>query len=118
MNPDHEAVFERTCWAVRAATAPGVLPESGAIAVPHIYSFEPDQTSLEDFKPDIYFNISDVIKQKKAAMDAVATQGGYMGPRYVDRARFRASLLNMMEDAEYAEAYVQCFAYEGDGFPR
>ena len=41
-----------------------------------------------------------------------------MGPRYVDRARFRASLLNMMEDAEYAEAYVQYFAYEGDGFPR
>ncbi|MCY4072373.1 MAG: hypothetical protein OXG60_13840 [Chloroflexi bacterium] len=46
------------------------------------------------------------------------SQVGYMGPRYVDRARFRASLLNMMEDAEYAEAYVQYFAYEGDGFPR
>ena len=118
MNPDHEAVFELTRWAVRAATVSGVLPESGAIAVPHIYSFEPDQASLENFKPDVYIDISDVIEKKKAAMDAIATQVGYMGPRYVDRARFRASLLNMMEEAEYAEAYVQYFAYEGDGFPR
>ena len=118
MNPDHEAAFELTRWAVRASTVNGVLPDIPRLTVvPQIYSFESDQTSLDEFHPNVYIDISDVIDTKLNAMKAVATQFSAMGQRYMDRAAFRASLIENIPDVKYAEAFYQHMPFEGQWLP-
>ena len=118
MNPDHEAAFELTRWVVRASTVNGVLPETTPLSViPQIYSFESDQSSLDEFHPNVYIDISDVIDTKMKAMQAVATQYAAMGQRYMDRAAYRASMIENLPDVKYAEAFYQHMPFEGYWLP-
>lgn len=116
-NPDHEAVHQLTRWAARAATVNGVLPNLPMLTyIPQIFSFESDQPTLDRFTPDIYIDISDVINDKLQAMACVKSQFDDMCDRYMDRARFRASMMKNTH-CEFAEAFVRQYPYEGNHLP-
>lgn len=118
-NPDHEAVFQFTRWALRAATVPGVLPETEVFPQPQFYSYESDQSTLDEFRPNIYIDISDVIETKIAASKLVPTQYGAMGQRYVERADFRAKQIDgfALVEPTYSEAFRQHFPLNTEFFP-
>lgn len=116
-NPDHEAVHQLTRWAARAATVNGVLPDMPMLTyVPKIFSFESDQPTLDRFDPDIYIDISGEIDEKREAMARVESQFDDMCDRYMDRARFRASMMKN-HHCQFAEAFVSQYPYEGDFLP-
>ena len=118
-NPDHEAVFQFTRWALRAATVPGVLPEIDIFPQPQFYSFESDQSTLDEFRPNIYIDITDVIEVKIAASQRVPTQYGAMGQRYVERADFRAKQIDSfaISEPKYSEGFRQHYPLNTEFFP-
>jgi 4-oxalomesaconate hydratase len=117
-NPDHESAHQLTRWAVRAASVKGVFPKLPALEFPpQIFAFEPDQCSLDQFLPDTYIDVSDVIDLKQSAMEAIASQSADMVERYLDRAAFRASLMRNIPGVKFAEGFVRHHPYEGIEIP-
>ena len=116
-DPDHESVHQLTRWAARSATVNGVLPDLPMLTyVPQIFAFEPDRPTLDRFTPDVYVDVTDTNEQKKEAMACVPSQLEDRCERYMDRARFRASMMKNLA-SQYAEAFVRQYPFEGDRLP-
>lgn len=116
-DPDHESVHQLTRWAARSATVNGVLPDLPMLTyVPQIFAFEPDRPTLDRFTPDVYVDVTDTNEQKKEAMACVPWQFEDRCERYMDRPRFRASIMKNLA-SQYAEAFVRQCPFEGDRLP-
>lgn len=111
LNPDHAEAFKLTMLGIRGANVHGIVPELPIIPLPALYSYESDQCAMDEFNPTIYVNVDPVHDVKVKAMESVQSQAKELAQRYVDRARFRASLGRTFGFGHvvHAEAFTQHF---------
>ncbi|WP_199912296.1 MULTISPECIES: PIG-L deacetylase family protein [unclassified Lysinibacillus] len=116
-NPDHEAVSKFVFDAAVLSTSNGVRIEGTTTAKQaKLFGFEPHQSEISSFNPDVILDISDVFEQKKAAMNCFKAQGhlisyyGYKAELRGNHAR-RCSGNN---DYKQAEAFSRFFPLVGE----
>ena len=115
-NGDHPVAGEIACRARVLAQAPGVHPGDGrVIGAPPVFYFEPHQSEVCGFVPDVLLDVSPVWERKREAMDVLAAQG-HLQEYYSDLGRRRGTQArrnsgpNLGLAAEtYAEAYMRVF---------
>jgi 4-oxalomesaconate hydratase len=67
----------------------GVLPEpSEVLGAPPVFCFEPHQSEVSDFRPDVLLDITDVWQRKVDAMNSLGAQG-HLVEYYTDLGRRR-----------------------------
>ena len=76
------------------------------IGAPQVYSFEPHQSELSDFKPDTLLDISDVWDKKWQAIQCIESQP-LMWDYYKNVAMQRGAIGRWRP--KYAEAYQRVF---------
>lgn len=75
-NPDHEAVSKFVFDASVLSTSNGVrLEGTKTVKQAKIFGFEPHQSEISSFNPDVILDISDVYEKKQAAMQCFKAQG-------------------------------------------
>lgn len=116
-NPDHEraSVFVRE--ASVQAISNGVRIEGHPTAPqPGIFGFEPHQTEICDFHPEVMIDITETYEQKVAAMEVFKAQK-HLIAYYTDRAKMRGNHARRSSgnhQIRYAEAFSRFFPYVGD----
>lgn len=118
LNPDHTAANHAVMAALRSAQVYGVYPEKPVVTTTNIYMFEPDQPELAGFNPDYFIDITDVMDQKIAAMQVVASQQ-HLLKNYTNRAEYRSYLAKRLAcdpGIRYAEAFVRFMPQVGKFF--
>lgn len=106
-NPDHPIAFQATANARLMAGVPGVQPETKALPPSRMFAFEPHQTELSNFKPEILVDITAQMDKKLAAMREVPTQA-YLADFHLHLAESRgyhARRNGSNPDIKYAEAF-------------
>lgn len=73
-NLDHPMANHLAMKARILAQAPGVKPGETVIGAPPVFCFEPHQTEMCGFKPDLLLDITDVWERKLEAMHKMAGQ--------------------------------------------
>lgn len=73
-NGDHATAFRLATTARVLAQAPGVRPGEQVIGAPPVFCFEPHQTEVCDFRPDLLLDITAVWERKWQAMQAMVGQ--------------------------------------------
>ncbi len=73
-NPDHPKAAEIALQARVLAQAPGVPGPGEVIGAPPVFCFEPHQSEVCGFVPDVLLDITPVWQTKLAAMNALAAQ--------------------------------------------
>jgi 4-oxalomesaconate hydratase len=73
-NHDHPMAFQIATKARVLAQAPGVKPGGDVLGAPPVFCFEPHQTEVSGFKPDLLLDITEVWERKLEAMHAMAGQ--------------------------------------------
>lgn len=118
-NPDHEAVSKFVFDASVLSTSNGVRLEGTETAKQaKLFGFEPHQSEISKFHPDVLFDITDVYEQKKQAMACFKAQQhliqyyGYKAELRGNHAR-RCSGNNRYKQAE---AFSRFFPYVGSEF--
>jgi 4-oxalomesaconate hydratase len=112
-NLDHARTHTMALEARMIAIAPG----HGAdyIAAPQVYCFEPHQSELCDFKPNVLLDISEVWDAKRAAMEAMPVQRSLWD--YYDRLALQRGAhagRRVGRSVSRAEAYQQMFPRTAD----
>ena len=116
-NPDHGTVFPYVNASLEAATGQGIVAEGTApIERAPIFCFEPHASEANDFKPNLFVDITDVIEIKKAAM-ATFELKAKLAEGYVNRASYRAVNAGSFgrKGCQYAEAYQAVYPIAPDG---
>lgn len=118
-NPDHELVSKFVFDAAVLSTSNGVRLEGTTTAKQaKLFGFEPHQSEISDFNPDVILDITDVYEQKQAAMNCFHAQQhliqyyGYKAELRGNHAR-RCSGNN---DYKQAESFSRFFPYVGSEF--
>jgi 4-oxalomesaconate hydratase len=118
-NPDHETVSKCVFDASVLSTSNGVQLEGTTTAnQAQIFGFEPHQTEISDFKPDVLIDITDTYDQKKAAMNCFRAQR-HLIDYYGGKAPFRGNQARRCSGNKkivYAEAFSRFFPYVGGEF--
>lgn len=116
LNPDHETVHRFVFDASVLSTSNGVRFEGTETAVQaSIFGFEPHQSEISDFKPEVIIDITEVYQQKQAAMNCYKAQK-HLIDYYAAKAQMRgnhARRLSGNKDYQYAEAFTRFFPYVG-----
>lgn len=73
-NCDHPVAFQLAMKARILAQAAGVKPGGAVLGAPPVFCFEPHQTEMSGFRPDLLLDITDVWERKLEAMHAMAGQ--------------------------------------------
>ncbi len=73
-NMDHGVAFQLATRSRVLAQAPGVRPGSAPIGAPPVFCFEPHQTEMSGFKPDLLLDITPCWERKHDAMRAMKGQ--------------------------------------------
>ena len=117
LNADHDNAHRAVIEATRSANVAGVFPEKPELKRLNVYMFEPDQPDVCGFLPDTYIDISDVMEDKRKAMELVVSQN-YIAPGYINRAEYRGFLAKRVSayPVQYAEAFVRMMPYVGTKF--
>ncbi len=118
LNFDHPVAANIVLNAVRCAKVSGVFPEIEPLRNVGIYMFEPAQPEFVGFNPNIYIDITDVMEQKCAAMEAISAQE-YLISTYRLRANYRGELARKIvhnKKIEFAEAFCRFYPYVGNEF--
>ena len=87
-NMDHPKAAEIALHARVLAQAPGVAGPGEVIGAPPVFAFEPHQSEVCGFVPNVLLDISDVWEKKVAAMNALGAQG-HLVEYYTDLGRRR-----------------------------
>lgn len=87
-NGDHEAACRLALQARVLAQAPGVHPGEPVLGAPPVFFFEPHQTEMCQFRPDVLVDITEVWERKRAAMETMAAQE-HLWDYYTDVAKRR-----------------------------
>jgi 4-oxalomesaconate hydratase len=91
-NPDHPMAFQLATKARVLAQAPGVDPGGTPLGAPPVFCFEPHQSEMCDFKPDLLLDITDVWERKLQAMHMMVGQE-HLWDYYTDVASRRGTQL-------------------------
>lgn len=73
-NGDHPAAARMTMQARVLAQAPGYPAEGDPLGAPPVFLFEPHQSEMCDFKPDVLLDITSVFDKKRQAMECMPAQ--------------------------------------------
>ena len=118
-NPDHEEVakyvFKSSVLSISAGVRTEGLPH---IKQTKIFGFEPHQTEISSFTPDVIIDITETFDQKVEAMNCFKTQT-HLIRYYTERANMRgnhARRVSGISDYKYAEAFSRFFPYVGSEF--
>jgi 4-oxalomesaconate hydratase len=115
-NPDHETVSKYVFEASVLSTSNGVRIEGYPTAKQaRIFGFEPHQSEISDFKPDVIIDITEVYEQKEAAMNCFKAQQ-HLIDYYGAKAKLRgnhARRCSGNNQYKYAEAFSRFFPYVG-----
>jgi 4-oxalomesaconate hydratase len=115
-NMDHPKAAEIALQARVLAQAPGVLPGEGdVLGAPPMFSFEPHQSEVCGFKPDVLLDITPVWEVKVAAMRALGAQG-HLVEYYTDLGQRRGTQAKRnsgpnlgLPSNTFAEAYQRIY---------
>jgi 4-oxalomesaconate hydratase len=103
-NPDHETVSKFVFDASVLSTSNGVrLEGTERTKQASIFGFEPHQSEISDFKPEVIIDITETYKQKQAAMNCFKAQN-------------HARRCSGNNEYKYAEAFSRFFPYVGGEF--
>jgi 4-oxalomesaconate hydratase len=115
-NPDHESVSRFVFEASVLSISNGVRIEGYPTAKQAgIYGFEPHQTEICDFKPEVIIDITETYEQKVAAMQVFKAQK-HLIDYYTERAKMRgnhARRCSGNNQYQYAETFSRFFPYAG-----
>jgi 4-oxalomesaconate hydratase len=118
-NPDHETVSQFVFDASVLSTSNGVRMEGFPTAKQaRIFGFEPHQSEISDFKPEVILDITETYEQKKAAMNCFKAQQHLIN-YYSAKAELRgnhARRCSGNNEYKYAEAFTRFFPYVGGEF--
>lgn len=118
-NPDHENVSKFVWEASVLSISNGVKTEGYQTAKQaRIFGFEPHQTEVSDFKPDVIIDITDTYLQKEAAMQCFKAQK-HLIDYYSDRAKTRGNHARRCSGNsayKYAETFSRVYPYVGEEF--
>jgi 4-oxalomesaconate hydratase len=116
-NPDHESVCRFVFEASVLSVSNGVRIEGHPTAKQaRIFGFEPHQTEICDFKPEVIIDITETYEQKVAAMQVFKAQK-HLIDYYADRAKMRgnhARRCSGNNQVQYAETFSRFFPYVGE----
>lgn len=111
-NPDHENVSKFVWEASVLSISNGVKIEGYPTAKQaRIFGFEPHQTEVSDFKPDVIIDITETYPQKEAAMKCFKAQN-HLIQYYMDRAKMRgnhARRCSGNSEYKYAESFSRLY---------
>jgi|ERR687896_1009716 4-oxalomesaconate hydratase len=115
-NIDHPTACEIAMKARILAQAPGVHPGAGeVIGAPPVFHFEPHQSEVCGFRPDVLLDVTPVWERKRAAMEVFEAQR-HLWEYYTDLGRRRGvqakrnSGPNLGLPSEtWAEAYMRAY---------
>jgi 4-oxalomesaconate hydratase len=91
-NFDHPMAFHLAMKARILAQAPGVEPGGTPLGAPPVFCFEPHQSEMCDFKPDLLLDITAAWERKLQAMHTMAGQE-HLWQYYTDVAARRGTQL-------------------------
>lgn len=117
LNPDHDAVNKFVFKASVLAISNGVKYEGYPTSKQtRIFGFEPHQSEICDFKPEVIIDITETMEMKKAAMNCFKAQSHlieYYGMKAFIRGN-HARRISGCQDYKFAEAFTRRFPYVGD----
>lgn len=117
LNPDHDAVNRFVFKASVLAISKGVQYEGlESSKQTRIFGFEPHQSEICDFKPEVIIDITETMDQKKAAMNCFKAQSHlieYYGMKAFIRGN-HARRISGNQSYKFAEAFTRRFPYVGE----
>ena len=118
-NPDHEAVSKFVFDASVLSTSNGVrLDGTKTAKQAKLFGFEPHQSEISSFHPDVILDISEVYEQKKQAMECFQAQQ-HLIQYYGQKAELRGNHARRCSGNnayKQAEAFSRFFPYVGSEF--
>lgn len=115
-NPDHETVSKYVFEASVLSTSNGVrLEDYPTASQAKIFGFEPHQSEISDFKPEVIIDITETYEMKEAAMNCFKAQQ-HLIDYYGAKAKLRgnhARRCSTYKQIQYAEAFSRFFPYVG-----
>lgn len=118
-NPDHEyvsrTVFEASVLSNSSGVEIGNLP---ATKQQRIFGFEPHQTEISGFEPQVIIDITETYEKKKKAMECFEAQN-HLIEYYKARAMMRgnhARRISGETSYRFAESFTRFFPYVGSEF--
>ncbi len=87
-NSDHPVAHQLALKARILAQAPGVLPGGTPLGAPPVFCFEPHQSEMSGFRPDLLLDITEVWERKFQAMQKMVGQE-HLWDYYTDVASHR-----------------------------
>jgi 4-oxalomesaconate hydratase len=120
LNPDHNTVCDYAFRCSIMANSNGVRTDGYETTTQMaIYGFEPHQTELSNYCPDIFIDITESYEQKIKAMNCFKAQK-HLIEYYTQRAFMRgnhARRLSGVKDYKYAESFAAVFPVVASEFP-
>jgi len=110
-NGDHGVAARLTMDARVYAQAAGYPSEAKKLGAPPLFLFEPHQTEMCDFKPQVLLDITSVFDLKRQAMECMAAQE-HLWSYYTDVAKRRGTQAvrnSGKKEIKYAEAYQRLY---------
>jgi 4-oxalomesaconate hydratase len=114
-NGDHPAAARMALQARVLAQAIGYDAPGEPLGAPPVFSFEPHQPEMCEFRPDVLLDITPVFARKRAAMECLPAQQ-HMWDYYTDLARRRGVQLKRnagpnlgLAHATMGEAYTRLY---------
>jgi 4-oxalomesaconate hydratase len=89
-NMDHGMANQLALKARIIAQAPGYDPGHQVLGAPPVFLFEPHQTEMCEFRPDVLLDITEVWPAKRQAMEVMAAQE-HLWEYYTDVAKRRGT---------------------------
>lgn len=116
-NPDHDNV-SRFVWEASVLSISNGVKIDGypAVKQARIFGFEPHQTEISSFKPEVIIDITESYPQKEAAMKCFKAQK-HLIEYYMDRAKMRgnhARRCSGNSEYKYAESFSRFYPYVGE----
>ncbi|OLR65228.1 PIG-L deacetylase family protein [Peptoniphilus porci] len=112
LNPDHNDVYDFVLRSSIMANSRGVQIEGLEVTKQmRLLGFEPHQTEMSNFKPDVIVDITDAFEKKVKAMECFKAQG-HLIEYYKQRAIMRgnhARRVSGNSDYQYAETFCTHF---------
>jgi len=117
-NGDHGVATRLTMDARVYAQAAGYPSEAKKLGAPPVFLFEPHQTEMCDFKPQVLLDITSVFDLKRQAMECMAAQE-HLWSYYTDVAKRRGTQAvrnSGKKEIKYAEAYQRIYPQVTEDF--
>ncbi|WP_169989037.1 PIG-L deacetylase family protein [Microbispora sp. H10836] len=119
-NGDHPAAARMAIQARILAQAVGYEAPGAPLGAPPVFSFEPHQSEMSQFHPDVLLDITDVFEIKRKAMESLPAQQ-HMWSYYTDLATRRGVQVKRnagpnlgISDGTKGEAYMRHYPHVTD----